>query len=92
MTYTDKLNDIIKEALERLHDLINVSDQTCKDYNKLCLKINPNEYLINGDNSREIVEITNDHLIDCSGYQYSYGYLSADDLLLLIDYLIEVYE
>jgi hypothetical protein len=91
-TYTEKLNTILDEGLNKIKKLILKKGEESKHNNEMCLKITDNYHNINLDGDRYLTEINSDNLIDNHGYQYQHNVLSTDDLLSVIDYLIAKYK
>lgn len=56
------------------------------------LKIKDDNLMFNLSDSRYLVEISNNFLIDNEGYHYNHWHLEASDYFKLIDYLNKTYK
>ena len=93
MNYEQKLDSLINEALNKIFDLIDVSEDFSAHFSHTqCLKITVDTFMFNLEGNRYLTEITRNELVDNSGYTYSFFNLEADQLVTLSDYLIEKYK
>ena len=90
MNYSKQLENIIDKALYKLCDLIQKKGEESGFVAGKCFKIKEGNYRYNLYDGRYLVEITQQDLIDNSGYTYDYTTLEAKQLLSLIDHIISI--
>lgn len=91
-TYTDKLDELLLEAINKINDLIQQQGQESEYSHHRCLKIKDDDVMFNlRGGGRYVTEVANNILIDNGGMEYDYGVLSVDKIMTIVDYLIEEY-
>jgi len=88
-TFTEQLEELEKQAKEKIVLLINTSGEKSDFLSEHCLKITNDDLMFNLQGGRYLKEITREHLVDNKGYLYNYNVLPIDNFLEVVDYLLK---
>lgn len=97
--FSEKLDNLYKEANEKLVKLIDKKGVESKHYSDKCLKIKKDDFMFNIEGGRYLTEIKKEHprsneveLIDNGGYSYHVSVMESEDFFAVVDHLIESYK
>ncbi len=86
MTFQERLEQLINDAEKTIKIIIRTDGTESRFYNELSLRVSRYDLNFSLDNGRYLYEITENGLVDNYGYTYSYGVLSAEQFVELVDY------
>ena len=91
-TFKKQLDDLMKQAIEKLRETIDSKGIESRHSGNKCLKVTKGNHQHNLDGGRYLTEINSECLVDNSGYEYNFYVLGTEDFLSTIDYLIAKYK
>ena len=86
-TYEDKINELVKEAITEVKELIKSEGVVSEINNKKCLVIMNPHKMFPLDSVSYLSEINEDNLIDNAGYSHKYSTILIENFFSLVDYL-----